>query len=281
MSAQKKERRIKLPWIIGGVLSLIVILAALFSAFLPACYENAQGIINCPPKWFYLKQSTPNELGDTLAGFAGTLAFIWIVVTVALQSMELSDQRTVLQEQKDEFASQNANMKEQIYDNTFFQMLSTLGDIIEAVDLKSERHGRTTGRDCFKVYYHRLDAHMDGATPIDFDMSNYEFFKLHGHEFGHYFRFLYNFFRFIDQSEYTKEHHVKVLRAFLSDYELLLIYYNCLTPTGSNFQKYLVKYAVYDNLPVNKLLDSQHLSHYPEAAFGKNKEYENWQVATQ
>lgn len=48
---------------------------------------------NDPSKWSYLWSASPNELGDTLAGFAGTLAFLWIIVTVMLQSKELVEQR--------------------------------------------------------------------------------------------------------------------------------------------------------------------------------------------
>lgn len=81
------------PWIIGWVLTLCVLYFAYVSASWPACYETAQGVITCTTKWFYFKQSTPNELGDTLAGFAGALAFIWIIVTVAMQSVGLSEQR--------------------------------------------------------------------------------------------------------------------------------------------------------------------------------------------
>lgn len=223
----------------------------------------------------------PSEMGDTFAGIFSALAFIWIIITVFMQSQELREQRTVLREQKDEFIEQNKNLKSQIFENTFSNMLSTLGEIIEAIDLNNIKHGRTTGRDCFRIYYYRLEAHMDGGSPVDFDMSNDEFFKEYGHEFGHYFRFLYNFFRFIDQSEHTKKHHMRVLRAFLSDYELLLIYYNCLTPTGQNFRNYIVDYAVFDNLQAGKLLDIEHLSHYPQAAFGKNREYDYWRAGTQ
>lgn len=81
------------PWIVGTFLTLLIGCFAYVSAWLPACYETSAAVINCPTKWFYLKQSTPNELGDTLAGFAGALAFIWIIVTVAMQAMELSEQR--------------------------------------------------------------------------------------------------------------------------------------------------------------------------------------------
>ena len=88
------------PWVFGIVLTLGVLYLGYYSSSLPACYENTKGIINCPTKWFYLKQSTPNELGDTLAGFAGTMAFIWIIVTVALQAAELSEQRAELTDQR-------------------------------------------------------------------------------------------------------------------------------------------------------------------------------------
>lgn len=47
----------------------------------------------CVTKWDYLKASPPNEIGDTLAGFAGALAFIWLVATVLLQAHELKEQR--------------------------------------------------------------------------------------------------------------------------------------------------------------------------------------------
>ena len=41
-------------------------------------------------------QAPANEVGDTLAGFAGALAFVWIIVTVWLQALELKAQREEL-----------------------------------------------------------------------------------------------------------------------------------------------------------------------------------------
>jgi hypothetical protein len=46
--------------------------------------------------------SPPNAIGDTLAGIFAPLAFIWIVVTVFLQSHELSEQRKELSLTRDE-----------------------------------------------------------------------------------------------------------------------------------------------------------------------------------
>lgn len=44
-------------------------------------------------KFWTLIKSPPNEIGDTLAGIAGALAFLWIIVTVQLQATELREQR--------------------------------------------------------------------------------------------------------------------------------------------------------------------------------------------
>ncbi len=96
-----------------------------------------------------------------------------------------------------------------------------------------------------------------------------EFFAKYGHEFGHYFRFLYNFYRYIDENSYTKKHHEKVLRSYISDYELLLLFYNGQTVAGKNFGKYFEKYAIFDNLPCNKLIAKEHLMNYPIKAYGE------------
>ncbi len=53
--------------------------------------------------WTLIK-SPPNEIGDTLAGIAGALAFLWIIVTVQLQSRELRAQREELELARKEYA---------------------------------------------------------------------------------------------------------------------------------------------------------------------------------
>lgn len=60
----------------------------------------------CQSRFVLLLRSAPNEVGDTLAGFAGALAFVWIIVTVWLQSKELAAQREVLRLTRDEMEEQ-------------------------------------------------------------------------------------------------------------------------------------------------------------------------------
>ncbi|WP_170336623.1 hypothetical protein [Ruegeria arenilitoris] len=72
----------------------------------PTCNGDLFPKGDCPPKWRHLYAAPPNEVGDTLAGLAGVLAFIWLIATVLLQSVELGEQRRVLALQKEEMEEQ-------------------------------------------------------------------------------------------------------------------------------------------------------------------------------
>lgn len=78
----------------------------LWFAFAPTCNEDLFPKGDCPPKWRHLYIAPPNEVGDTLAGLAGVLAFIWLIATVLLQSVELGEQRRVLALQRIEMEEQ-------------------------------------------------------------------------------------------------------------------------------------------------------------------------------
>ncbi|KIC11566.1 hypothetical protein RA19_05875 [Leisingera sp. ANG-M1] len=54
-----------------------------------------------------------NEAGDTLAGLAGALAFLWLIVTVTLQGKELSAQRNELRLTRRESAKMAAALEAQ------------------------------------------------------------------------------------------------------------------------------------------------------------------------
>jgi hypothetical protein len=84
-------------------------------------------------RWNKFEKLKWNEIGDTAAGFASPLAFLWLVVgyylqreELALQRKELKENRTVLSEQKEQMALQadaiSANEQHARRD-TFFRML--------------------------------------------------------------------------------------------------------------------------------------------------------------
>ncbi len=88
--------RLNNPLLWGVLGSLIIFLGALVLAMRESCVVDALEHQNCVSLFKKFMNSSPNEMGDTLAGLAGSLAFLWIIVTVALQSQELSEQRKEL-----------------------------------------------------------------------------------------------------------------------------------------------------------------------------------------
>ena len=77
------------------------------------------------------------------------------------------------------------------------------------------------------------------------------YFSIHQSDLGHYFRNLYHFVRFIVESDVddaTKKRHMKILRAQLSNYEMLILAYNCLHKFGSKFRPFVEKYELLQNI---------------------------------
>lgn len=94
------------------------------------------------------------------------------------------------------------------------------------------------------------------------EIYNY-YFHIHQSDLGHYFRNLYHFVRFIDESDVddsTKTRHMNILRAQLSNYEMLLLAYNCLHKYGKKFRRYVDQYELLQNLNFELELDH---NYYP------------------
>ncbi|WP_295608388.1 putative phage abortive infection protein, partial [uncultured Lamprocystis sp.] len=65
-----------------------------------------------------------------------------------------------------------------------------------------------------------------------------------------------------------KHRYSGIARAPLSDLELLLLYYNCLMPQSERFKPLAEKYALFDSLPIDLLLDKRHLAFVDPMAWG-------------
>ena len=101
---------------------------------------------------------------------------------------------------------------------------------------------------------------MGGGQPDDvvLDHTYKTFWKDHQTELGHYYRYLYNVIRFVANSEYSDGPYIKLIRAQLSDQELLMLFYNCTSVYGGNFKKYISDFALLDNMPKIRLLRKDH-----------------------
>ena len=223
-----------------------------------------------------------DSFGVLTALFSG-LAFAGIVFTILLQREELQLQRQELRLTREELTRQHSTLKKQNFENTFFQMLRLHNDIVNAIDLSRGAPGKTaltSGRDCFVVFYKRISAAYQyeiSRDPKDSEIRNIEaayatFWKRVQSDLGHYFRYLYTIFKFIKASEIDdKRLYTNIVRAQLSDHELLVLFYNCLYKFGvEKFKPLAEEFAIFDNLPIELLIKSEHRDLYRREAFGSN-----------
>jgi len=88
----------------------------------------------------------------------------------------------------------------------------------------------------------------------------YKTFQGHFSLLGRYFRHLFNTAKYIDSQdvrilpELEKRNYASTLRAQLTDFEQLLLYYNTLTPLGAAWNspenKFISRYRMIKNIPI-------------------------------
>lgn len=235
----------------------------------------------------YYNVKTFKDLG-AWGDFAGGLlnpvltfiTFLAVLLTILLQRKELALTRDEMTRSADALEKQDETLQRQSFENTFFEMLRLHNSILESIDLVNpETNQITKGRDAFNVFYNRLTKkyrEIDAKKPSNVDqkavveLAYFLFWRDARTELGHYFRFLFNFFRFIENSRIGDEFYPKLLRSQLSDQELLLLFYNNVSKGGAAFQTYADRYALFDNLSVERLLNREHAKFASAEAYGKN-----------
>lgn len=275
--------RFKNP-LMWGTLITFAFFSILFLLGTSSICETTNGTEVCQNKFKIFLNSPPNEIGDTLAGIAGALAFLWIIVTVLLQSQELKAQRNELALQRNELELNRLEsektakaLSQQVFDNAFFSILDTHNSIVGEIDIANSNKTTTTGRDCFGLFYRRLSASLRGALTREEIQEGYtKFWQRNQSNLGHYYRFLYRAFLKLSEDEATEEYHPKLLRSLLSDQELAVLFYNCLFEHGANFLELAVEFEIFDNLPFELLVNPKHSLLVPEGAFGNNLEYKEY-----
>lgn len=241
-----------------------------------------------------------DKFGAVNALFSG-LAFAGLIVTLLYQKEELKLQREELKEtrnelnaQKLEFQEQNKTMKRQRLENTFFNMLSLQQEIVANLSydevekiiignpLKPEiKHILYNGRTIFHELYLNLivsTTHNKSYCGIK------QAIIVHGLEiyskipsttrFDHYFRHLYRIYKYVDSSDLIADeeryNYACIIRSQLSDYELIMLFYNCLTENGrEKFKPLIEKYTTFNNLRDELLANKEHKKEYVETAYSR------------
>lgn len=215
------------------------------------------------------------EFGDFFGGVLNPiltfLTFMGLLITIVIQQTELRESRQELRRSADALSEQVSSIKRQNFESTFFNMMNLHGGIVDSIDLSHPNGKITKGRDCFVIFYRRIGSFClpddsgsdEGRDEIDVLREGYsEFWEDHQLELGHYFRFLYNMLRFIKESGFVDGPYVRLVRAQLSDQELLVIFYNCIASRhGGTFKLMAEEFSLFDNMPQDRVLSAIHLTY--------------------
>lgn len=211
-------------------------------------------------------------------GFAGLL------IAISYQRRDLGLTKSELRETRKEIEKQHR-------ENNVFQLLRILNDVITQLDVKhrNKKGGAitdiSTGRDCFDRYHLKLRNHYKNAeenaphqTPDQLLSTAYKtFWNNWRKDLGHYFRTLFNIYKYLDGDGFStteKKFYGNIVRAQISDLELVVLFHNCLTEHGRNFIPLTEKFKLFDNLPIDLILNPDSIFQLPEGAFGDNPLYQ-------
>lgn len=233
------------------------------------------------------------QFGDSWGGLTSifsVFAFCGVAYSVILQRKSL-EQVTMESNENRKF------LRLQQFESAFFQMLNLLQSIISDMDIDFEEEGKASkkGRDVFHFLYKRLRERgfipawyelKNNKRMIDFDtlrknsINTYNsFYKERQRDLAHYYRMVYHIYKFIDESgfdEVTRLKYANIMRAQLSNYELLMLYYNCIGEHGANMEKYAITYKMFDNMPIDELVLITHKYLVDPRAFGNQTVYKSY-----
>lgn len=221
-------------------------------------------------------------LGDSFGSvnaLISAFAFAGVIVAIFIERHELTLQRKDLSLQRKEFATQNETLQLQRFENTFFNMLTLQQRIVHDLCHKDEHSGKTVqGRELFFYAFEQLPHSIksaDGQEEILSGMRKYlemqgiaAYDRCHTPScFDHYFRHLYTIIKFIDNSEFLsfveKYKYTTMVRATLSRYELVWLFYNGLSEAGNpKFKRLIEKYSLLKNIREDLLTLSKENSAY-------------------
>lgn len=219
-------------------------------------------------------------------------AFAGMIVAFILQRYELRLQRKELRDQRKEFQQQNQTLAFQRFESTFFHMLEVQQQIVADLYVKEEGKewveedaqdpmmGRRQkqihidrlfqGRNFFRYTFLECVHHIKGTnkdavevyglSSVMYERGFSQYDKYYtATYFDHYFRHFYRILKFIKQNDglltYEEQYqYASMLRATLSRYELVWLYYNGLSENGCTKLKPLMeRYAMLKNLRVEFL----------------------------
>lgn len=215
--------------------------------------------------WEWLKNidfTNTGQIGDTLGGIMGP--FIAMVAAI-LTYLAFWIQYKANEQQREDIALER-------FESNLFQMISHQEEITNNLSLSiysdsGDLEKVKSGRAIFEYLYN--ERMWNWHKGIRHTISEYGIEKIQEDNtiwcLDHYFRHLYRIFKYINDanvfrgdskgSKHERQcEYAAIVRSMLSQYELLLLFYNCLAfKENKPFKQLIEKYAVLNNLRCEKL----------------------------
>lgn len=221
-----------------------------------------------------------NKFGNFGSFVSGAVGAIWSFVGVILfylslklQREELEDTRAEMRAQKVQMEQQNKTLKQQRFEDTFFQLLKAQSEIVSSLELMPP-DTPLRGRNCFGYLRSRLHTKMiESNSNNNKDiLSGYSNFNNDYKKYlGQYFSTLYQIFKFVHESDVEdKKRYSNIVRAQLSNYELALLFYNCLSEYGKKFKPLVEEFSLLKHLDKSLVFNQEHIKEYDKKAYGNS-----------
>jgi len=229
-----------------------------------------------------------NALFSALALAGVILAVLMQSRELELQREEFKKTTEALENQKKEFVEQNKTLKYQQFDNTLFNMLSLQQQIVNTLSFKYKENVKEVsfsggaqnkeviqdriieGREMFRFAFKEEKHWVDVPVPEDKTIRRMQVDGMRNYlccrgidnydhattptYFDHYFRHLYTIIKFIHEADCLetfeeKYKYTSMVRATLSRYELVWLFYNALSCVGNEkFKPLIERYSLLKNL---------------------------------
>lgn len=235
-----------------------------------------------------------HELGDSFgvlnALFSG-LAFTGIIVSIFMQSIELrlirKEHKALTDEaitQNIQFEKQSSVINKQLFEGTFFQMLTLHRDILDAIKTKDNRTESQSkiiySRDAVNEICHLANLSVS-SKPKQLSLLTFRPDKKDMIErFNNavdckigievYFRNVFQILKYIDENEVNKKKYAEIYKSQFVNCELELIFYHCLKEDKGEFKNLLERYSFFSFLNVHPSSISEVKKLYNITAFTGN-----------
>ncbi len=223
---------------------------------------------------------------------------------LALQRKALEATEVEIRGQKEQLQAQNQTLQKQNFESSFFQLLGVHNanfnvmnfqgaQDLELAGLEKEKElsqnminqaNLTEDQIPYRVYYGRdcFTYILQGLRNIHncHDRSEEEERSQKEEEFltkiGHYFRHLYQVVKFVhDPKDFPKEieekkRYTDLIHAQLSNEELCVLHYLGRGGQGAEFKVLVEKYALFENMPLDLLINEADKDLYAPSAYGES-----------